>query len=500
MKTKQHSRSVKLLFRVLDTLEGFEVIIAGYRSLKVFREMIELLKTNCRVRNIVLIDIDVSALSKVGEFENLLREKKGKKKGRLIFNVTGLEKHVKAGRVSTFLNHINLIRDRLSADFSHGFFFWIPEGLIKRFALDAPDFWAWRNTVLVFEDKEILGKLEGIPVMSYGLEDFKNFTLKEKQRQIEYLQGVLETLNKKPPAFNRDKRLAQVYSDLGSLYYLVGKYEQALDCIEECLGIREALGDQDGIAADYNVMGLILEATGDYDSALDYCSKSLKISRKIGNKIGEGNSLNYIGKIYYTRGEYDSAIKYSKESLEINRETGNKFGEGTALNNISAIYHVRGEYDSALKYLKESLEINRETGNIAVEGTILSNISGNYSARGDYDTALKYLQESLKISRKIGNKSGTIITLHNMASIALRKENFSKFLKYEKKAYRIALEIRDAQGLYNVGRDLGNFLCRTGKKEEGLVMLEKSYEIGKKAGFPGVKIIKTLLKKFGKSQ
>ena len=184
MRNQHNARQVKHLLRVLDTLNDFELVICGYQSLNIFREMIELVRQNLRAKKIGVIEVDISSLPDAREFENLLNRTVGKGKQYRVFNIVGLEHHIKVNKVSRFLNQLNLLRDRLAADFPNGFFFWIPENLLARFALDAPDLWAWRNTSMVFEDKEKRNELEGIPIKPYDEENFENFTLEEKQRQI----------------------------------------------------------------------------------------------------------------------------------------------------------------------------------------------------------------------------------------------------------------------------------------------------------------------------
>jgi hypothetical protein len=154
MKVQHNSQTVKRFFRVIDTLHEFELVIAGYQSLDLFREMKEILRIKCRERNITVFDIDVSPLQWVGGFEDLLKKAPVKGNQYRVFNIIGLESHVKNGKVSIFLNHLNLIRNRLGEDYPYGFFFWMPGNLIKRFTLDAPDLWDWRNTTLIFEDKD----------------------------------------------------------------------------------------------------------------------------------------------------------------------------------------------------------------------------------------------------------------------------------------------------------------------------------------------------------
>ncbi|MCK5056403.1 MAG: tetratricopeptide repeat protein, partial [Candidatus Aminicenantes bacterium] len=131
----------------------------------------------------------------------------------------------------------------------------------------------------------------------------------------------------------------------------------------------------------------------------------------------------------------------------------------------------------------------------------LNNISQVYSARGDLDTALQYSEKDLKICRDLGDKSGTCYTLHNMAAIAHAKDDMKTFMEYEGEALRLALEINDAMGVYTIGKNFGAFLTQSGAKEAvemGVTMLERSLQIGKKAGFPDVGQIEEILRQVKK--
>lgn len=167
------------------------------------------------------------------------------------------------------------------------------------------------------------------------------------------------------------------------------------------------------------------------------------------------------------------------------------------INRLAIIYKMYGKYEQALVLFEKRLVLCRKDCDKAGEGRTLNNISGVYQARGEYDRALAYLQQSLRISRKIGYKAGITSTLHNMAIIYHSKKDIKKFIEYETEAYKITVETKDAMGLYNVGRDLGETLCRMGNKKEGGELLKRSYEIGKQAGFPDVEEIKAILKEFG---
>jgi hypothetical protein len=52
-------------------------------------------------------------------------------------------------------------------------------------------------------------------------------------------------------------------------------------------------------------------------------------------------------------------------------------------------------------------------------------------------------------------------------------------------------------GIYHVGRDLGNVLCKLEQEEEGIEMLKTSLAIGKAAGFPDVGQVEEMLRRVG---
>jgi len=537
METTDNLHQIKHLQRVLSTLSGFELIICGYNSLKVFREMLEWLRDDCRAKRIVVNEIDISSMENVREFENLLKKKKQTGSSQL-FNITGLEIHVKSGQVSSFLNHINLIRDRLARNFPFAFFFWLPENLVQRFALDAPDLWAWRNTVLIFkdEDEEMWRSFETIPERPGEETEFSNFSLEEKQRHIEYLKGVLDDPEKRQATLKSEHKYALINRDLGRLYYLTGEYQEAIIFLKKALTTQEKIGDNKGLSYTINAIGRIYLSLGDYNQAQDYFNKALEINRNLNDRRGEGDSylnmalfykrvgdnekalyylhqtieisreigdiavegttLNNMATIAHAQGDYQAALNYLEQSLKIRRQIADKKGEAATLNNISQIYDAQGNYKTAIHYLEESLRIQQQIGDKEGEGTTLNNIAVITYKQGDYVAALNFLHQSLKIQQQISDNSGTIATLHNMAVIAMAQEDNEKFQQLEMEAYQLALQSGDAKGLYNVGRDLGSFLCQTGHKDQGLPLLQKSLAIGKKARFSQIEKIEELIRKY----
>ncbi len=311
------------------------------------------------------------------------------------------------------------------------------------------------------------------------------------ERALQYLEKSLEIRRQIGDKSGEGTTL----NNMATTAYARGNYERALQYLEKSLEIRRQIGDKSGEGTTLNNMATTAYARGNYERALQYLEKSLTIQRQIGDKSGEGATLNNMATTAYARGDYERALQYLEKSLEITRQIGDKAGEGTTLNNISQIYKARGDYERALQYLEKSLEIRRQIGDKSGEGATLNNMATISYAHGEYDRALQNFEKCLSIFQEIGNQSGSMSILHNMAIIAYQQKDIEKYLQYETDAYRIATDINDATGIFHVGRDLGDELVKMGKKKEGLAMLHRSLEIGKKAGMAGVEKIEEMIKR-----
>jgi len=147
--------------------------------------------------------------------------------------------------------------------------------------------------------------------------------------------------------------------------------------------------------------------------------------------------------------------------------------------------------------MEQSLKIRQQIGDRAGEGTTLNNLATNAHAKGDYDIALRYLEQSLKIRQQIGDRAGMYPALHNMAVIYLQQKNdIEGFVESENAALQIALEIGNIQGIFEIGRGLGQVLCEVGATEQGLPILQLALQAGQRAGFPGTGQIEAMIQHF----
>ena len=270
--------------------------------------------------------------------------------------------------------------------------------------------------------------------------------------------------------------------NIGNIYYNKGDYDQALDHYKRNQKIMEDLGDKRGIGGSYNSIGTIYAVRGDYDKTLDYFNRFLKINEELDDKNRIATSLNNIGVVHLRKGEFDQALDYYNRALKIRKDLGQKSAMGKNLNNIGGIYARKGENDHALDYFNRSLKISEELGDKKEIGQSLNNIGGMHWQNSEYDQALHYFNRSLKIREELGDKPGIGQCIQNIGAIHSGKGQYDQSLDYHKRSLKIREELGDK---YLIGFSLNNIGINYGIKaeyDEALDYFNRSLEINEELG------------------
>jgi tetratricopeptide (TPR) repeat protein len=181
---------------------------------------------------------------------------------------------------------------------------------------------------------------------------------------------------------------ANIYNNLGRVYYSLGDRKSAQKYYEEALNRYKEVGDHDGEGTALNNLGWVYDALGKKEKALEYYGQALNIRKEIRDRRGEGVTLNNLGWVYSRQGQHEKALKYYKEALTIRRGVGDRGGEGTTLNNLGSLYDSLGDKEQALSCYQQALSIRREVGDRSGEGTTLHNIGILYFEQDRYNVAL----------------------------------------------------------------------------------------------------------------
>ncbi|MCZ2222623.1 MAG: tetratricopeptide repeat protein, partial [Chitinophagales bacterium] len=213
--------------------------------------------------------------------------------------------------------------------------------------------------------------------------------------------------------------LAQVYNDLGIIYYDKEQYDSSIYLYNESLKIRQSLKDNLGVAKLYNKIGIVYQKQGLFSDALYNQQNALVLFEKENYAIGISYSLNNIGILQQNMGRLEEALIYHKQSLTIKEKLNDKSGLVQSYINIANIYKIKEEFLKAEEYYSKAISFSREMGNQEYLANGLNNLGGLQQKLNKLQEAKKNILESYSIRTSQNDSKGRVSCLNNLALILI---------------------------------------------------------------------------------
>lgn len=241
------------------------------------------------------------------------------------------------------------------------------------------------------------------------------------------------------------------YNKIGRAYRSMGEYDDALDAFENALVLFRDADDTRGVASTLDDIGQIKWVRGHYDAALKYYSAGLQLRRELGDERSIALSLNHIGTVRLARGELKEAMVYYREALDLRKEIGDRQGVADSFNNLAALCLERGENAKAIALFRESLQRGRSIGYRSLEMVVLNNLGETYLKDDELEEAEACLDEAMEVADESGDKRVLFDVLRNLAAVAVENGDRTLALDRIDEALSLAEEL-DSTSLYGIGK------------------------------------------------
>jgi len=103
----------------------------------------------------------------------------------------------------------------------------------------------------------------------------------------------------------------------GLLAYRLGDHARAVALGADCVALRRALGDTQGLAATLNNLGNVAIRQGDLARAAAYLAESVALQRACGDAVRLAAMLNNVSNVACMQGDYAQAVALFTESLMV---------------------------------------------------------------------------------------------------------------------------------------------------------------------------------------
>lgn len=223
--------------------------------------------------------------------------------------------------------------------------------------------------------------------------------------------------------------LAHFYDELGTIYRVLGRLEQARDTIEKALSYCRLAGAKAEEGVVLNNIGRVYSFLGRKQEALDGYKAALRIHREVGNRSGEATSLTHLGWSYYDFGQLEDVQECYEQALQIRRELQDRVGEATVLNSLGRLYVIKQQLQEAQRCHEQALSICREIGDRSGEGWTLNNLGRLYGQLGNAVQAREWYRQAIAIRHEIGDRRGESATLNNLGLLVMNMGELEQALQ-----------------------------------------------------------------------
>lgn len=274
---------------------------------------------------------------------------------------------------------------------------------------------------------------------------------------------------------------AMVQFDLGGLYELNGKHDQAREYFKRVVELDPKFVE--GLLA----RGRVELRLGNPQDALPHLNGALTLAIQLNNDEARANILHAIGVAYKFLDRPDEALRHYTASLEIKRRLGDKRGMASSLGEIAQIQDRKlGKPREAEGSYKEALKLQREIGDKWGTSGSLINLAVLFNETlGRPDDALPLLREALQIRRDAGNPGGEALVLNNIGNVYLMKGDFSEAQTYFERALEIREKTKVPGDLADTLHNLGETLAKMGRYDQALLRYHRALEFRRGADDKG---------------
>ena len=168
---------------------------------------------------------------------------------------------------------------------------------------------------------------------------------------------------------NHILRKAALLTNLSDNWTELGRFNNAIACIDEAIMIREDAKDSLGLSHSYRMKGGILFGKGAYNLACDYFFRSLKIDETLNITDNIADTYYLIGACLQYKQEHEAALAYFGQAYEIASKIGAGLAIEDALRGSALSYMALNDAEKANDFIERY---------IAVHDSILMIDMGNY--------------------------------------------------------------------------------------------------------------------------
>ncbi len=220
--------------------------------------------------------------------------------------------------------------------------------------------------------------------------------------------------------------MARVLEALGNAAWVPNDLERTRAYFLRSQALREAMGDQIGMASLLiSLGGLLGFDLGQVDEAERAYSESSRIFQQVGSRIGIASSLMGRQAIARLRGRFAEALELVQQQMSILLELGDRDQIANLRMVLGEVYQLLGQYDRAVAEHRTNMTTYDEAGWQGPETWERWALAAALLGMGDFEETERIILPNIQMLEQSGSKSllGRSLAALSRAELALGRQD-----------------------------------------------------------------------------
>ena len=298
----------------------------------------------------------------------------------------------------------------------------------------------------------------------YAYEDYANM-----------LEKALSVIDKSEG--NIKDRKKEILDELGKVYVIEGKYENAIEKYLEELRLVKDVEEKQRI---YVKIASIYRGLGEFEKALQAVDNGLSLTQI--NSIPAIKLVNERIWILMKMGKLDD-VKSMMELMErMVDEIGSNEAKSILMENRATLSYYNGDYEKAKNFLLQAIDILESVEDNERLSTLYTNMGILMAEKGNLNLAINFFRKSIEMDEKYKNIYGLAQNYSNLGIAYHRRGRLKDAIKFLRKAEEIYSKLGVLDSLGVTYLNISNVLMDMGEFDESLINLRKAKNIFQKSG------------------
>ncbi|SFJ88443.1 Tetratricopeptide repeat-containing protein [Myroides guanonis] len=216
--------------------------------------------------------------------------------------------------------------------------------------------------------------------LNYNLGKYYRFT-GDYSKSLEYtLKGLALSEGYK-------EKQIELYNNLGGIYFELSDFDLAMTYLKKSYDLAVETNDTRKTAIAYANLGNVYVLTGRIDEARNSLLDSYLYFEKIQDTVNIIKSLTSRSRVELLENNFDASIKFLSEAKELSLQTKDEAQLGLIYQHLGNVYRAKKQYEESIAYYKKAYAISDKKNVARDKMNALEGLSVNYNSQNKYKEA-----------------------------------------------------------------------------------------------------------------